>query len=146
MKLLPCGLSLLTAPATLADAVGPVLAQSDSTFHSPLTPAPGDVGGAGARAAEDAQAQAAKLAKKLQNPVASLISVPIQNNWDFGIGPEDALRYGANVQPVIPFSLNEDWNLITRTIMPVIFAASPVKGGADHSGLGDITESFFLSK
>ena len=88
---------------------------------------------------------AAELAKKLQNPIASLISVPIQNNWDFGIGPADAMRYTANIQPVIPFSLSEHWNLITRTIMPVIYAESPVKGGSDHSGFGDITQSFFLS-
>ena len=89
--------------------------------------------------------QTAELAKKLQNPVASLISVPIQNNWDFGIGPEDAMRYTANIQPVIPFSISEDWNLITRTIMPVIYAEEPVKGFGDKSGLGDILQSFFFS-
>lgn len=88
---------------------------------------------------------AAELAKKLQNPVANLISVPIQNNWDFGIGKEDAMRYTANVQPVIPFSVSSNWNLITRTILPVIYAEAPVKGGDDHFGLGDITQSFFLS-
>lgn len=88
---------------------------------------------------------AAELAKKLQNPVASLISVPIQNNWDFGIGPEDAMRYTANVQPVIPFSIGEDWNLITRTILPFIYAESPVPGGGDESGLGDVVQSFFFS-
>lgn len=88
---------------------------------------------------------AAELAKKLQNPIASLISVPIQNNWDFGIGPEDAMRYLVNVQPVIPFSISEDWNLITRTILPIIHAESPVQGGDDTSGLGDILQSFFFS-
>jgi len=87
----------------------------------------------------------AELAKKLQNPVASLISVPIQNNWDFGIGQASAMRYTANVQPVIPFSLSQDWNLITRTIVPVIYAESPVKGGRDAWGLGDVVQSFFLS-
>jgi hypothetical protein len=96
-------------------------------------------------AATDDKAQSAELAKKLSNPVANLISVPIQNNWDFGIGPANAMRYTANIQPVIPVSLAEDWNLITRTIMPVIYAESPVKAGPDHSGLGDITQSFFLS-
>ena len=87
----------------------------------------------------------AELAKKLQNPIASLISVPIQNNWDFGIGPADAMRYTANIQPVIPFSLTKDWNLITRTIMPVIYAESPVPGGDHKAGLGDIVQSFFFS-
>jgi hypothetical protein len=96
-------------------------------------------------AVTDEKTQAAELAKKLQNPVASLISVPIQNNWDFGIGPADAMKYTANIQPVIPFSISQDWNLITRTIIPVIYAEAPVSGGSDKSGLGDITQSFFLS-
>ena len=69
------------------------------------------------------QQLAAELAKKLQNPVASLISVPVQNNWDFGIGPADAMKYTANIQPVIPISISKDWNLIVRTIMPVNSAA-----------------------
>ncbi len=93
----------------------------------------------------DDKAAAAELAKKLANPVASLISVPIQNNLDFGIGSANAMRYTANIQPVIPFSLGEDWNLITRTIVPVIYAESPVQGGSDKSGLGDIVQSFFFS-
>ena len=96
-------------------------------------------------AATDDKAQSAELAKKLQNPVANLISVPVQNNWDFGIGPADAMRYTANIQPVIPLTLTEDWNLITRTILPVIYAESPVAGGRDASGLGDVVQSFFLS-
>ncbi len=89
--------------------------------------------------------QAAELAKQLSNPVASLISVPMQANWDFGIGPNDATRFTLNVQPVIPISLNDDVNLIIRTIMPVIDAESPAPGIADASGLGDITQSFFFS-
>ena len=87
----------------------------------------------------------AELAKKLQNPIASLISVPIQNNWDFGIGAANAMRYTANIQPVIPFSLTKDWNLITRTIIPVIYAESSVPGGDHTAGLGDIVQSFFFS-
>lgn len=87
----------------------------------------------------------AEMAKKLQNPVANLISVPLQSNWDFGIGPENAMRYTLNVQPVIPISLGKDWNLILRTIIPVISAESPVKGGEDRSGLGDTLQSFFFS-
>jgi len=94
---------------------------------------------------DEEKAKEAELAKKLQNPVASLISVPIQNNWDFGIGEANAMRYTANVQPVIPFSLTEDWNLITRTIVPVIYAESPVQGGRDAWGLGDVVQSFFFS-
>ena len=96
-------------------------------------------------ASDDKAAAEAELAKKLQNPIANLISVPIQNNWDFGIGPANAMKYTANIQPVIPVSISEDWNVIVRTIMPIIYAESPTPGGADHSGLGDITQSFFLS-
>ena len=60
------------------------------------------------------------LAQKLQNPVANLISVPIQNNWDFGIGSANAMRYTANVQPVIPFKLNDDLGSVTKLLMLVL--------------------------
>ena len=62
-----------------------------------------------------------ELAKKLSNPIASLISVPFQFNWDQGYGSEDGDKAYVNVQPVIPFSLNADWNLISRTILPIAF-------------------------
>ena len=71
---------------------------------------------------------AADLAKKTQNPVADLISVPFQNNFNLSAGPNDATIYNLNVQPVIPFHLTEDWNLITRTIMPIINQAVAVPG------------------
>jgi len=116
-------------------------AQTESNFYRPLTLAPAEAPPAGG-GEEDQQAE---LAKKLQNPVADLISVPIQNNFDFGIGPADAMEYKANIQPVIPVSISENWNLIVRTILPVIHAESPVDGGDSHSGLGDTTQSFFLS-
>jgi hypothetical protein len=113
--------------------------------HSPTLAPADDTSSGGGGAADDEKAKEGELAKKLQNPVANLISVPIQNNWDFGIGPANAMRYTANIQPVIPFTLSKDWNLITRTILPVIYAESPVVGGRDASGLGDVVQSFFLS-
>ncbi len=100
----------------------------------------------------DTKDQEADLAKKLQNPVANLISVPIQNNWDFNIGPAGAMKYTANIQPVVPLSISQDWNLIIRTIMPVIYLEptvnnplAPASARESHYGLGDITQSFFFS-
>lgn len=67
-----------------------------------------------------AQQSDTELAKKTQNPVADLISVPLQNNFNFGAGTKDQTIYVLNVQPVIPLKLTEDWNLITRIITPII--------------------------
>ena len=99
----------------------------------------------GLNAAAQEAAPEPDLAQQLANPVASLISVPFQANWDFGIGVNDATRFTLNIQPVIPLSLNEEWNLIVRTILPVIDAESPAPGIADASGLGDTVQSFFFS-
>ena len=92
-----------------------------------------------------AQESDAELAKKLTNPVASLISVPFQFNYDEGYGPDKGGRTVLNIQPVVPVSLNKDWNLIIRTIVPVIYQdrTSPTTGVAQ--GLGDTTQSFFFS-
>jgi hypothetical protein len=86
------------------------------------------------------------LAKKLANPVASLINVPLQYNYDEGFGPNDkGSKSVLNVQPVIPFSLNKDWNLITRTIIPLVSQQDLPVEGQDESGLGDVMQSFFFS-
>jgi hypothetical protein len=88
---------------------------------------------------------AAELAKKLSNPVADLISVPFQNNFDFGGGPSgDGFQYKLNIQPVVPITLSKDWNVISRTILPYIYQEN-VFGTSSQSGLGDTTQSFFLS-
>ncbi len=97
------------------------------------------------QAQEPPVSNAAELAKKLSNPVADLISVPFQANWDYGIGSEDATRFTLNFQPVIPLTLSQDWNLITRTIVPFIDAEAPTPSASDESGLGDILQSFFFS-
>lgn len=87
-----------------------------------------------------------ELAKKLSNPVASLISVPFQVNYDHNIGPgDDGERYLTNIQPVIPVSLNEDWNLISRTILPVIYQDDIFRNSGSQFGIGDIVQSFFFS-
>jgi hypothetical protein len=121
-----------------------------------------------AAAQEPAPDEAAELAKKLTNPVSSLISVPLQSNFDFRIGPSDeGWRYTLNIQPVIPISIGRDWNLIVRTIMPYVYQEDVFKGPAVRleevidgvpievapgprpprvqSGLSDTVQSFFLS-
>jgi hypothetical protein len=89
------------------------------------------------------------LAKRTQNPVADLISVPLQSNFNFKVGPKDDLQYILNIQPVIPFHLTENWNLITRTIIPLIsqpeLARTPAGVVGDVFGIGDIQLSLFLS-
>lgn len=87
----------------------------------------------------------AALAEKLNNPVASLISVPLQHNFDFGGGPnDDGFQYKLNIQPVVPISLGEDWNLISRTIVPFIYEEDRI-GTSSQTGLGDTTWSLFFS-
>lgn len=86
------------------------------------------------------------LAKQLANPIASLISVPIQANYDENLGlDEEGSVWRINIQPVIPFSLGEDWNLISRTILPVIDQEDVPAAGMDEFGLGDTVQSLFFS-
>lgn len=88
----------------------------------------------------------AELAKSLANPLASVISIPFQYNADFNAGVGgDAHRSYLNIQPVIPFSLNEEWNLITRTIIPVVYQEQYAPGQGTNFGLGDTVASFFFS-
>ena len=93
-----------------------------------------------------AQDNSAELAKKLSNPVAALISVPFQLNYDSGIGPrEDGEKWVLNVQPVVPIELNQDWNVISRTIVPLVSQQDIFPGAGGQSGVGDVVQSFFFS-
>ena len=88
---------------------------------------------------------AAELAKKLSNPIASLISVPFQNNTDYGIGPNNGSRNTLNIQPVIPIKLNDKVNLITRVVLPIISQRDISGEGTQQSGLSDAVVSGFFS-
>ena len=90
-----------------------------------------------------AQTDADHLAKQLSNPVAALISVPLQLNYDTGYA-NDGEKWLLNVQPVVPISLNDDWNMISRTIVPIADQHDVANSGS-QSGLGDITQSLFFS-
>jgi len=89
---------------------------------------------------------AEELAKKLANPVAALVSLPFQLNYDTNIGPDDdGDRWILNIQPVIPITLNGKWNLISRTILPVISQDDIFQGSNSQTGIGDIVQSLFVS-
>lgn len=92
-----------------------------------------------------AQSDAEELAKKLANPIASLISVPFQNNTDFGIGSSEGVRNTMNFQPVLPIRLNENLNLISRVIIPVISQYNVRGPGETESGISDAVLSGFFS-
>ena len=88
----------------------------------------------------------ADLAQQLSNPVADLITIPVQMNFDYDIGPrDDGWKWQTNIQPVIPFSLNDDLNLITRTIIPVIYQEDIFPSTGSDFGLGDLNLSLFFS-
>ena len=101
--------------------------------------------------------EATKLAKQLSNPISSLISVPFQANEDFGYGPShNGYKFTLNIQPVIPISISKDWNLILRTIVPIVsqhdlFYVENVPRSLgltqnrSQDGLSDTTQSFFFS-
>lgn len=86
------------------------------------------------------------IAQQLANPVASLISVPLQLNYDENFGPdENGSLLRLNVQPVIPIELNDDWNLISRTILPIVRQEDFPIAGYSEWGLSDTVQSLFFS-
>lgn len=124
-----------------AQADQPVIAQSQSP-----APAPAAAGGQGEETPQELQTEEAGLAKQLANPVASLISVPFQLNYDRGIGAQENIqRANLNIQPVVPIKLSTDWNLISRTILPVVNFQGEAGPETGQLNFGDTVQSLFLS-
>ena len=92
-----------------------------------------------------AEMSAEELAKLAQNPVGNLISLPFQNNTNLNFGPEKGTQNVLNIQPVIPISISKEWNIITRTILPVISMPSLGPGDSRTNGTGDLVFTAFLS-
>jgi hypothetical protein len=113
----------------------PAVAQSDGA----AAPAPA------AEGPPADQNSSQELAKKLSNPVSSMISVPFQENVDFGIGSFDGMRSTLNFQPVVPVALGADWNVIIRTIVPITYQQNVTGRGESEFGLGGTSQSFFFS-
>jgi len=105
-----------------------------------------DAAGQAPATAESEEARTAALAKAAQNPVADLISVPLQNNTNFNTGPYSRDQDVLNIQPVIPLHLTKNWNLITRTILPIVWQPDTSQPtGQGWYGLGDLNPTLFLS-
>lgn len=90
-------------------------------------------------------AEKKELAKQSQNPVAKLISVPFENNFNGDYGPDNSKQNVLNIKPVIPMPIGENWNLINRVIMPVVSQPGISGGPSRQNGLGDTTYQGFIS-
>jgi hypothetical protein len=141
-----------------ADAVPPPAGETPTLFLSQAagnqdalaSPVAGSTSAPGPQAATASTPSQADLQKASQNPVADLISVPLQSNFYFFDQEKipvhgTEMQYVLNLQPVIPLKLNEDWNLITRTIIPIIYMPEIVPGVGTHGGMGDIQFTGFFS-
>lgn len=125
-------------PLMLSKESAPVLTAQAESQSDPAMPAALSSGPSEAE-------QAAALAKEAQNPIANLISLPFQNNTNFGYGPKGQRTQNVlNIQPVIPVPLSKDLLLVTRTIIPVIYQPTSASGREGEFGLGDINPSFFF--
>src|SRR5215475_15439987 len=94
---------------------------------------------------EDHSAEAADVSRQLANPIANMVSIPFQFNWASPIAPFDSTGFDLNFQPVVPFTLNKDWNLILRFILPFVGAPALTPSGIPENGTSDITASLFFS-
>jgi hypothetical protein len=145
-------IAVIAALGLFSFAIQSACAAGDIPQYADISLNPAIIAGA-----EKAKVSDADLAKDLQNPVADIISVPLENRLDNG--PANTWRYTLNVQPVIPFEISKDWLVVSRTILPIIYASEPVGGepaldnvsfsavgsGPSVGGIGDVTQSFFFA-
>jgi hypothetical protein len=131
MKGKPALIGVLLMVVAVMLAIPPAMAQTKSSDEVKLED----------KAKKPAMESEEELAKASQNPVANMVSIPIQNNTNFNFGPDNRTQNITNIQPVIPISLNKEWNLITRTIIPVVYNPWPEY----QFGLGNVQFTGFLS-
>ncbi len=138
------GASRLVAPAVFT-AICVLGAHGEARAQDAEAPPTVSGGASQGAPSQGAASEGQSLADKLANPVSNLISVPLQSNYDCCYGPRDGDRYTLNIQPVIPFGIGKDWNVITRTIVPFISQGETTAGEGGNTGFGDVTQSFFFS-
>ena len=139
-------MGFLPAPQALAAELPAGPTTPSAAEGSPIGRGPAAGGGQGQNPPQGLRTEEASLAKQLANPVASLISVPFQFNYDSGIGVQENIqRANLNIQPVVPFRLSADWNLITRTILPVVNFQGAAGAETGQLNFGDTVQSLFLS-
>jgi hypothetical protein len=142
---LPAGPTTPGAAAVPASGAGVPAVQANQAVIA-QAPSPAAGGGQGQETPQGLRTEEAGLAKQLANPVASLISVPFQFNYDSGIGVQENIqRANLNIQPVVPFKLSADWNLISRTILPVVNFQGAAGAETGQLNFGDTVQSLFLS-
>jgi hypothetical protein len=138
-------LAVLPSAAVAQEAANTSSQATDAAKAQPKTKAPPK---SNPEAESNTSAGTEALQKATQNPVASLISVPVQNNSNFGVNPGYRTQDVLNIQPVIPIGISENWNLLVRWIMPIVYQPLPAQPGNPQTGeygLGDMLPSFFIS-
>jgi opacity protein-like surface antigen len=135
------GWTSATVPAvTLSREVQMIKAGVSYKFQSGVSAAAAPSGAGGSAKPSEGE----DLSKKSQNPIADLVSMPFQSNTNFNAGPFNRTQEILNIQPVVPLHLNADWNLISRTIIPLVSQPNPLFNSSTN-GIGDVTQSLFLS-